>query len=103
MLNSDLVIKFADILETPTIFPDEQGKVNVGVTNQGTAGFKGTLDINLHGSNCPLYKLSRLRWVAKLEKVNLKQCQSKTFTLDFWTLLALSSILPGLCHRAPTI
>ena len=32
---SDLVIQFGEILETPTIFPEEQGKVQVTVTNQG--------------------------------------------------------------------
>lgn len=96
MLKPDLVIKFGDIIETPTIFPDEQGKVNVSVTNQGTARFKGTLDINLYAStdpvldNSPLNTLDEplqgkdeLLGTLELEKVNLKQGQSKTFTLDF--------------------
>jgi hypothetical protein len=43
----DLVINFGDILETLTIFPDEQGKVNVVVTNQGIGRFRKPLDINL--------------------------------------------------------
>jgi hypothetical protein len=34
-MSSDLVIQFGEILETPTIFPDEQGKVQVTVTNKG--------------------------------------------------------------------
>ncbi|WP_319420267.1 vanadium-dependent haloperoxidase [Pleurocapsa sp. FMAR1] len=31
----DLTVKFGNILETPTVFPDEQGKLEITVTNQG--------------------------------------------------------------------
>ena len=31
----DLTIEFGNIIETPTVFPDEQGKLEITVTNQG--------------------------------------------------------------------
>jgi hypothetical protein len=96
LFKSDLVIKFGDILETPTIFPDEQGKVKVVVTNQGIGRFRGPLDLNLYAStdpvlddnplntlDLPLRGKDELLGTLNLNNVNLKPGQSKTFTLDF--------------------
>ncbi|HEY9798397.1 MAG TPA: CARDB domain-containing protein [Leptolyngbyaceae cyanobacterium] len=96
LFKSDLVIKFGDILETPTIFPDEQGKVKVVVTNQGIGRFRGPLDLNLYAStdpvlddnplntlDPPLRGKDELLGTLNLNNVNLKPGQSKTFTLDF--------------------
>ena len=42
----DLTVKFGKILKTPTVFPDEQGKLKVKVTNQGDQNITGaTLDL----------------------------------------------------------
>lgn len=47
---SDLVVQFGNILEQPTIFPEEKGKVNVTITNQGDTAFNGPVDLKLYAS-----------------------------------------------------
>ena len=47
---SDLVVQFGNILDVPTIFPEEKGKVNVTVTNQGDTAFNGPVDLKLYAS-----------------------------------------------------
>ena len=39
---SDLIVKFGQILETPTVFPDEQGRLEITVTNQGDEDITST-------------------------------------------------------------
>jgi hypothetical protein len=103
LLKPDLVIKFRNIT-APTIFPEEKGKVQVTVTNQGLGRIsKGSFDINLYASTDsvldknPLDRLGdpsrgpkdilqgtdELLGTLRLKNVNLKLGQSKTFTLDF--------------------
>jgi hypothetical protein len=41
---SDLVIQFADIFENPTIFPDEQGQLEIVVKNEGNMRFQGPIN-----------------------------------------------------------
>ena len=42
----DLTIKFGDILETPTLFPEELGSLEITVTNQGSENVEGaTVDL----------------------------------------------------------
>ena len=91
----DISITFGKI-EEPTIFPDERGKVNVVVSNQGQAKFKGPLTINLYAStdsildNSPLNTLNpalegtdELLGSLDLSYLNLVPGESKTFTLNF--------------------
>lgn len=49
----DLVIKFDTILETPTIFPEQRGKVLVTVTNRGSQALTQPFDIKLYASTNP--------------------------------------------------
>ncbi len=51
---SDLVIRFGDILQTPTIFPTEQGKVQVIVTNRGNQAVRQPFDLSLYASTDPV-------------------------------------------------
>ena len=46
---SDLIVEFGQILETPTLFPDEQGKLEITVTNQGDEEVTGAT-FNLYAS-----------------------------------------------------
>lgn len=50
---SDLDIKFGDVLQTPTIFPERQGEVEVIVTNQGDQAVTQPFDIKLYASTDP--------------------------------------------------
>lgn len=46
---SDLTVKFGDILETPTVFPDEQGRLELTVINQGNENVEGAI-VDLYAS-----------------------------------------------------
>ena len=46
---SDLIVEFGQILETPTLFPDEQGNLEITVTNQGDEEVTGAT-FNLYAS-----------------------------------------------------
>jgi PAP2 superfamily/CARDB len=93
----DLSIAFGTI-EEPTIFPDEQGKVSVVVTNQAQvqAKFKGPLTLNLYAStdsvldNSPLNTLNpalegtdELLGSLNIPYLKLAPGESQTFILDF--------------------
>jgi hypothetical protein len=91
----DLTIDFGTI-EEPTIFPDEQGKVSVVVTNRGQAKFNGPLTLNLYAStdaildNSPLNTLNpalegtdELLGTLNIPCVKLAPGKSQTFTLNF--------------------
>lgn len=101
-VNSDLVVNFGDILQQPTIFPDEQGKVNIVVTNQGNTEFNGPVNLNLYsstdneldinnlntlgperGANDPLQGTDELLGILNNQNINLAPGQSQTFTVDF--------------------
>jgi hypothetical protein len=47
---SDIAVQFGDILQNPTIFPQEQGKLNIVVKNQGDAQFNGPVNLKLYAS-----------------------------------------------------
>lgn len=53
MASPNLTIKFGDILETPSIFPQKEGKLELIVTNQGDAAITGPFDISLYASTNP--------------------------------------------------
>ena len=46
----DLKTSFGEILETPSIFPTQEGEVEVIVTNQGDSTFSGSADLALYAS-----------------------------------------------------
>lgn len=41
----DLTVEFGNIIETPTVFPDEQGKLEITVTNQGDEDASASLNL----------------------------------------------------------
>ncbi len=92
----DLVISFGNILQTPTIFPDQQGKVQVTVTNRGDQAVTEPFNISLYASTNPtLDSINQLEVGTQVLKgkdellgtlrINndLNPNQSKTLTLDF--------------------
>ncbi|HEY9769669.1 MAG TPA: CARDB domain-containing protein [Coleofasciculaceae cyanobacterium] len=46
----DLKTSFGEILETPSIFPTQEGEVEVIITNQGDSTFTGSADLALYAS-----------------------------------------------------
>lgn len=96
---SDLVIRFGHVLETPTIFPDERGRVQVVITNQGDQAVTEPFDIKLYASTDPILDddpLNELEpgTIQTLEgtdellgtlrsDADFNPGQSRTFTIDF--------------------
>ncbi|KYC35301.1 hypothetical protein WA1_09115 [Scytonema hofmannii PCC 7110] len=91
----DLVIDFGNIKE-PTIFPEEQGKVEVVVSNQGQTTFTGPLTFDIYASTNSVLDDSPLNTLnPKLEgtdellgnlnarRVDLAPGESRTFTINF--------------------
>lgn len=93
----DLVISFGNILQTPTIFPEQQGKVQVTVSNRGDQAVTQPFNISLYASTDPTldFPLNQLEVGTQVLKgkdellgtlrINddLNPNQSKTLTLDF--------------------
>lgn len=50
---SDLTVRFGDILETPTIFPKQEGLVQAIITNDGDTTFSGPVDLAVYASINP--------------------------------------------------
>lgn len=94
MVLSDLIVEF-DAIDSPTIFPEQEGSVQVVVTNQGDAQVNGPVTLRLFAStdsdlDLPLNTLnSRLEGTDELlgsvtrQAFNLAPGQSTTLTLDF--------------------
>jgi len=98
-MTSDIVIRFGDVLETPTIFPDERGKVQVVVTNQSNQALTQPFDIKLYASTDSILDDNPLNehesgTIQSLEGKDellgtlridddLSPNQSRTFTIDF--------------------
>jgi hypothetical protein len=116
---SDIVIQFAEILENPTIFPDEQGKLKIVVGNQGDTGFNGPVNLKLYGSTDKVLDINSLNTLEQSrgasdllrgkdeilgslngQIVNLAPGQSKTFTVDFAgsQFRTASVVSPGLYY-----
>ncbi|MDZ8108305.1 MAG: phosphatase PAP2 family protein [Nostoc sp. DedQUE12a] len=116
---SDLVIQFAEILENPTIFPDERGKLKIVVKNQGDTLFNGPVNLKLYGSTDKILDLNSLNTLGQQrgasdllrgkdellgslngQTVNLTPGQSKTFTVDFAgsDFRTASVVSPGLYY-----
>ncbi len=88
----DIAIKLNNV-ETPSIFPDERGQLEVVVTNQGSRIFRSPLDINLYASTDSLLDLplnegnlagkDELLGNLYYPRVKLAPGQSETFTVRF--------------------
>ncbi len=110
----DLNIRFDAISQTPTVLGETnpQGRVDVLVTNTGTAAYQGPLNLNIYASpdgvldnspldtpktltplggssiigftsNDPLQGTNELLGTIRLQNVNLTPNQSQTVTVDF--------------------
>lgn len=111
----DLVIGFGNIFQTPTIFPDQQGKVQVIVTNQGNQAVTQPFNISLYASTDPTldFPLNKLEVGTQVIKGkdellgtlrsddDLNPNQSKTLTLDFASseFRTPSVVSPGAYYR----
>lgn len=116
---SDLVIQFAEILENPTVFPDEQGKLKIVVKNQGNTRFNGPVDLKLYASTDKVLDINSLNTLGQPrgprdllkgkdeflgslngQTINLASGQSKTFTVDFAgsNFRTASVVSPGLYY-----
>jgi hypothetical protein len=102
---SDLTVKFGEVQQKPTIFPDEQGKLQVVITNQGNTAFIGPVNLNLYastdnqldlddlntlgsntgqrGANDLLRGTDELLGTLNNQNINLAPGQSQTITVDF--------------------
>lgn len=97
---ADIGVRFGRVLQNPTIFPEEQGRIQVIVENKGTTRFNGPINLNLYASTDkvldPLTVLGptrgpsdRLEGIDELlgrlnnQTVNLAPGASRTFTIDF--------------------
>jgi hypothetical protein len=99
----ELRVKFGNIEQTPGIFPDEQGRIQIIVTNRGNqsvtdasinlyASTDGELDINNLNTNSDRIEgtdLNALKGtdelLGTLDGINLAARESRTFTIDFTT------------------
>lgn len=115
---SDLVVQFGGILEQPTIFPEEKGRVNVTVKNQGDTSVSGPVNLKLYastdnqlerdnlntlgprGAKDPLRGTDELLGTLQNQNINLAPGQSKSFTLDFAgsEFRTASVVSPGLYY-----
>lgn len=101
-MTSDIAVKFGEVVEKPTIFPEEKGKINVVLTNQGNASVNGPVDLQLYastdkvldindlntlgtsrGADDPLKGTDELLGTLKNQNVTLVPGESKTITVDF--------------------
>lgn len=59
-MTSDLSIEFGKIVENPSIFPTEEGRIEVKVTNEGNTDFSGDFDLKLYASTDNVLDLDNL-------------------------------------------
>jgi hypothetical protein len=116
---SDIAVQFGDILQNPTIFPQEQGKLNIVVKNQGDAQFNGPVNLKLYASTDNILDTNilntlgptrgasdRLEGTDELlgslnsQTVNLAPGQSQTLSVDFAgsDFRTASVVSPGLYY-----
>jgi hypothetical protein len=121
MASTNLAVDFGEVIKTPTIFPDEQGKIEVTITNQGNTDFNGPLYLKLYASTDDVLDLNNLNRLddrsadgespllkgtdeilGTLEKdnINLAPGQSQTLTIDFADseFRTASVVSPGLYY-----
>jgi hypothetical protein len=100
-MTTDLRVQFGTIEQTPGIFPDEQGRIEITVTNRGNQAVTGTsvniyastdreLDkdsLNTNSDRIEGTDINALKGtdelLGTLDGINLAANQSRTFTIDF--------------------
>ena len=98
---SDLTVEFGDIIQTPTVFPEEQGQLEITVTNQGDEDVTGANlklyastdtvlddnDLNVIGDTIEGTEVEKIDGLDELlgtiSGVNLAAGDTSTFTIDF--------------------
>ncbi|NJL80428.1 MAG: hypothetical protein HC917_19355, partial [Richelia sp. SM2_1_7] len=120
MADANLAVKFGKVIQTPTIFPDEQGKVEVTITNQGNTDFNAPLDLKLYASTDKVLDLNNLNKIddvsadgndllkgtdellgtLKQDNITLAPGKSQTLTIDFAgsDFRTASVVAPGLYY-----
>ena len=120
MASTNLAVDFGEVIQTPTIFPDEQGKVEVTITNQGNTDFNGPLDLKLYAStdneldlnnlnklddksaegNDLLKGTDELLGTLQQDNITLAPGESQTITIDFAgsEFRTASVVSPGLYY-----
>ena len=121
MACTNLAVDFGEVIQTPTIFPDEQGKVEVTITNQGNTYFNGPLDLKLYAStdneldlnnlnklndesadgNSPVLKgTDEILGTLTKDNIALAPGESQTLTIDFAgsDFRTASVVSPGLYY-----
>lgn len=117
----DLSVEFGNIIETPTIFPEEQGQLEITITNAGdedatnatlelfastdTVLDSGNLNSNSDTRDDPTIpeglEINALQGtdesLGSIQRVNLAAGESETFTIDFTTedFRTTSVVSPG--------
>ncbi|MCJ8282409.1 MAG: phosphatase PAP2 family protein [Rivularia sp. ALOHA_DT_140] len=120
MTDANLTVDFGEVIQTPTIFPDEQGKVEVTITNQGNTDFSGPLNLKLYASTDKELDLNNLNKIddvsadgndllkgtdellgtLKEENISIAAGESQTLTVDFAgsDFRTASVVAPGLYY-----
>ena len=108
---SDLTVEFGNIIETPTVFPEEQGQLEITVTNQGDEGVEGATlnlyastdavldddDLNIIGDTIDGTDVEDIdgtdELLGTISGVNLATGEEATFTIDFASELVTSDTI----------
>lgn len=120
MASTNLSVDFGEVIQTPTIFPEEQGQVEVTITNQGNTDFNGPLDLKLYAStdkeldlnnlnklddksadgNDLLKGTDELLGTLQQNNITLAPGESQTLTIDFADsdFRTASVVSPGLYY-----
>ena len=98
---ADLTVEFGNIIETPTVFPEEQGKLEITVTNQGDEDVTGATlklyastdtvldddDLNIIGDTIEGTDIEKLdgtdELLGTISGVNLAANEEDTLIIDF--------------------
>lgn len=116
MTSANLSVDFGEVIQTPTIFPDEQGQVEVTITNQGDTDFNGPFDLTLYASSDNVLDLDDLNLIddvsadgnalltgtdeilgTQQNNITLTPGESQTLTIDFAgsDFRTASAVAPG--------
>ena len=115
---ADLAVEFGNIIETPTVFPEEQGKIEITVTNQGNEDVTGATlnlyastdtvldnnDLNVIGDTIEGTNVEKLdgtdELLGDISGVSLAAGETTTFTIDFASddFRTASVVSPGAYH-----
>lgn len=122
MASTNLSVDFGEVIQTPTIFPNEQGKIEVTIRNEGNTDFNGPLNLKLYASTDNVLDLNDLNLIddfstdgdqsplltgtdellGTLEQNNISLApgESQTLTIDFADsdFRTASVVAPGLYY-----